>query len=244
MIQNQKKVWMENKRTIIIGDTHGCVEEFEELLKTISYNPNNDRVILLGDLIDRGPDSVGMVRKAREMNLECVMGNHEAKFLRWFKSNRKIYDEAKYYSLLSDDDVNYIAKMPIYIKFDNFIAVHAGFKPGISISNQKKDDMMYIRYIDIKGNFISLREIIKHGKDKLQAYFWTEFWKGPESVVYGHNVYSLTDPNVEQLYPNVMCYGIDTGCCFGGRLSCLILETKEIVQVQAKQIYYKRKGEL
>ena len=235
---------MENKRTIAVSDIHGCIDEFDELLKTIEYNKNSDRLILLGDLIDRGPDSVGVVKKAREMKLECLMGNHEHKFLKWLRSNKKFYENqlySQYSSQLNDDDIDYIAKMPTYLKLENFIAVHAGLKPGISLSNQKKDDLLYLRFTDKDRNFISLKEVLKHGKEALGAYFWTEFWTGPESVVYGHHVHSYTDPCIEEVFPNVFCYGIDTGCCFGGKLSCLILETKEIVQVQAKEIYYQSK---
>ena len=73
---------MEIKRHIFIGDIHGCLDEFNELLNKLSYDPKEDRLILLGDLIDRGPDSVGVVRKARELRLECVMGNHEHKYIK------------------------------------------------------------------------------------------------------------------------------------------------------------------
>ena len=66
---------METKRTIIVGDVHGCIDEFDELVNLVSYDKTRDRLILLGDLIDRGPDSVAVVKRAREMNLECVMGN-------------------------------------------------------------------------------------------------------------------------------------------------------------------------
>ena len=102
---------METKRTIFIGDIHGCVEEFDEMLAKLSYNPQEDRVILLGDLVDRGPDSAGLVKKAREMKLECLMGNHEHKFVKWYRSQGTrvdFYDRKDYYAQLSDDDISYI----------------------------------------------------------------------------------------------------------------------------------------
>jgi bis(5'-nucleosyl)-tetraphosphatase (symmetrical) len=235
---------MEIKRTILIGDIHGCLDEFDEMLKTLSYHPDKDRVILLGDLIDRGPDSVGVVRRARELNLESVMGNHEYKFLKWFRDSKQIYDTQSYYSQLINEDINYIANMSTYIKLNNIIAVHAGLKPGIAISDQRKDDLLYLRYTDANRNFISLKKILKLGKRESGAMFWTEFWKGPESVVYGHNVHSLENPLIEEVAPGVTCYGLDTGCCFGGRLTALILDTKEIVQVQSKKTYYQSKFDL
>lgn len=234
---------MDNKRrTIIVGDIHGCIDEFDELLKTISYNKENIRLICLGDLIDRGPDSVGAIRKARELNLESVMGNHEHKFLKWYKSSGSradVYDKHKHYTEFNDQDIEYIFQMSNFIKIDNTIVVHAGLKPGISLSAQKKDDLFYLRYTDLDGNFISLKKIFKAGKEALGAHFWTEFWKGPESVIYGHNVHSLSEPFIEEVSPEIFCYGIDTGCCFGGHLTAFVLETKEIIQIPAKQTYYK-----
>lgn len=227
-----------DSRTIIVGDIHGCIEEFEELIKIVSYDKAYDRLILLGDLIDRGPDSVAVVRKAREMGLESVMGNHEYKFLKWYRSNGKNYDSQEYYANLSDEDVNYIAQMPTSIKIGDTIIVHAGLRPGIPLEKQSKDDLMYLRYIDSNQKFVSLKKISKIGKELAEAHFWTEFWTGPESIVYGHNVSSMETPLIEEIYPGTTCYGLDTGCCFGGKLTALILETKEIVQVQAKQTYY------
>lgn len=232
---------METKRTIFVGDVHGCIDEFNELLRKVSYDPKTDRLILLGDLIDRGPDSVAVVRKARELRLESLMGNHEHKYIKWFRSQGTrvdVYDKRDFYTKLEDQDIVYIHDMPTYIELDDVIAVHAGLKPGIAISSQTKDDLMYLRYTDADRKFISLKKINKLGKEATGARFWTEFWSGPKSVVYGHNVHSYEDPLIEEVAPGVFCYGIDTGCCFGGRLTALIWETKEIVQVQAKQAYY------
>lgn len=231
------------KRTILIGDIHGCVEEFDELLKTLSYNKDNDRIILLGDLIDRGPDSVGAVRRATEMNLECVMGNHEAKFLKWLKnkgSRSDVYDPRPHYNQFSDEDINYMGRMSPYIKIPehNIIVVHGGLRANTKLENQRKDDLYYLRYVDKDAKFISLHKIGQLGIAASGAHFWTEFWTGPESVVYGHNVHSYENPHIQEVAPGVSCYGLDTGCCFGGKLSAMILETKEIVQIQAKRIYY------
>lgn len=235
---------MEIKRTILVGDIHGCIDEFEELLQVLKYDKSSDRLILLGDLIDRGPDSLAVVQKARKMELECVMGNHEYKFLKWYKSagsQMDVYDRKDFYTQFTDEDVNYIFKMPTYIKLDGAVVVHAGVKPGIPISAQSKDDLMYLRYTDSEKRFISLKRIAKIGKEAAGAHFWTEFWYGPESVVYGHNVHSMTDPLIEEVAPGVTCYGLDTGCCFGGKLTALVWETKEIVQVQARRTYYQSK---
>lgn len=232
---------MEAKRTIFVGDVHGCIEEFNELIKKLNYNPHEDRLILLGDLIDRGPESAAVVKRAREMKLECIMGNHEHKFIKWYRSQGTkvdVYDRKDHYTKFLDEDVSYIMNMASYIELDDVIAVHAGLKPGIPLSNQKSD-MMYLRYTDSDRKFISLRKISSLGINETGARFWTGFWFGPKSVVYGHNVHGYEEPLIEERCPGVTCYGLDTGACFGGRLTALIWETKEIVQVQAKKVYYK-----
>lgn len=226
-------------RHLVIGDIHGCLEEFNELLKKVQYNPSQDRLILVGDLVDRGPDSVGMVRRARELSLECAMGNHEYKFLRWFKGNKHL-TPMDYYTKFSDADITYINNMPYFIKVnENTSVLHAGAKPYLPIEKQHKDDLLYLRFTDKDRKFISIKAIAKEGAEALGAIFWTSFWKGPENIIYGHHVHSETDPLIEEVSPGVKCYGLDTGCCFGGRLTCLIVETGEIVQVQAKKVYYK-----
>jgi bis(5'-nucleosyl)-tetraphosphatase (symmetrical) len=247
-VRRKKLRRMETKlRTIIVGDIHGCIDEFNELIRKVSYNPKEDRLILLGDLIDRGPESLAVLDKARKMNLECVMGNHEHKFMKWYRSQGSrvdVYDRKDYYSRMSDEDIQYIANMPTYIELEDVIVVHAGLKPGILLSNQTKDDLMYLRYTDADRRFVSLKKINKLGKEATGAKFWTEFWYGPKNVVYGHNVHSFDEPLIEERVPGVTCYGIDTGCCFGGHLTVLIWETKEIVQVKAKRTYYESSYEV
>ena len=242
---------METKsRTILIGDIHGCLEEFDELVKVLSYDKESDRLILLGDLIDRGPDSVGVVARAREMDLECVMGNHDYKFLKWWKSvgsQADVYGKHPHYTQFSDEDINYIARMSSYIKLEkeNTIVVHAGLRPGIPLEKQIKDDLYYIRYMDDNKKFVSLKKINNLGsKQAAGAHFWTEYWKGPENIIYGHNVHSHETPLIEEVVPGVTCYGLDTGACFGGKLTAMILETKEIVQVPAKRVYCKSSFEV
>ena len=227
---------METKRTIVVGDIHGCIDEFEELIKKLSYDKESDRLILLGDLIDRGPDSVAVVRKAREMDLECVMGNHEHKFLKWYRSagsKNDVYDSRAHYTQFSDEDVSYIARMSAYIKIDDFVLVHAGLRPHVPLEGQSKDDLFYMRYMDEDNKFVSLRKINKAGsKEAVHAHFWTEDYDGTYNIVYGHNVNDMEKIRIDKHpYSDKVCYGIDTGACFGGCLTALILETREVVQV-------------
>ncbi|HEX8909086.1 MAG TPA: metallophosphoesterase, partial [Anaeromyxobacteraceae bacterium] len=60
-------------RTIVVGDVHGCLEELDELLRLVELRPGFDRLVFVGDLLDRGPDSLGVVRRARELRARSVL---------------------------------------------------------------------------------------------------------------------------------------------------------------------------
>ena len=67
--------------TWVIGDIQGCFEAFDALLETIDPDPGTDRIWLAGDLVNRGPDSLGVLRRAMRMGAECVLGNHDLHLL-------------------------------------------------------------------------------------------------------------------------------------------------------------------
>lgn len=225
-------------KTYIIGDVHGTIDEFEEILKLTDHKSPHVKIILCGDTNDRGVDSVGVVRKARELNLQSVIGNHEVKFLNWVKNGKKGKQES-YYHNMSDLDIEYLQNLPYYIKIDSYIIIHAGMKPGLSIENQSKDDLIYLRFTDKNRKFISIKKVAKLGIEGAGAHFWTEFGPFGYNIVYGHYVHSFENIKIDQFNDGTACFGIDTGVCFGGRLTAFCLETKEIIQVQAKEIYYK-----
>jgi serine/threonine protein phosphatase 1 len=78
----RKKVMI---RTLVISDIHGCYQEFRELLELVKYKPKADKLILLGDLVDRGPGSKEVVeyviKLSREENVIVLRGNHDQRFI-------------------------------------------------------------------------------------------------------------------------------------------------------------------
>ncbi len=193
-------------RTIFIGDVHGCLEELKQLIQKL--NIKSDRVILLGDLINRGPDSVGVVKFVYENQFECLMGNHEYEYLKNYKKN-PIYQEL--YQQLGETLHKWIQQRPYYIEDKNFIAVHAGLIPNQSLKKSKPAIITSIRtYKDIP---------------------WYEYYKGKKYVIYGHWARKgLTIRN--------HTIGLDSGCVYGKFLSAFILEEKKIIQIPAKKKYY------
>jgi serine/threonine protein phosphatase 1 len=92
------------------------------------------------------------------------------------------------------------------------------------------DDGLYRPYdSDDQG-----RSVLGRPKD---TKYWADVWSGPYSVVYGHAVHSLVDPRIT-VNDGVITVGLDTGCCFGGRLTALLLPSFDFVQVQARRTYW------
>ena len=184
------------KRIIVIGDPHGCRIELEELLIKVNWNKETDIVVIVGDLVDRGPDSVGVVRFCRENKILSCLGNHEDKYLKYIKNskdpkkNTKISDHKKQIiDQLSEKDIEYLASMKTHIKLsDNWYAVHAGFNPRKKIEEQASTDLAYIRYVDIDGN------VVNGLNPPPGSLHWSDKWENPQNVIYGHwiNSYFLT----------------------------------------------------
>src|SRR5262245_51053612 len=117
---------MAMRRHIVVGDVHGCIEEFDELLRGLEYRPGLDDLGLLGDLMDKGPDPVGVVRRAREIGARSVLGNHDEKHLRWrahesrratspsYKNPMRPFPEKMRgeNAALSDDDIAWLGALP------------------------------------------------------------------------------------------------------------------------------------
>lgn len=237
-------------RTIVIGDVHGCLDEFRALVTLVSYDRKRDRLVQLGDLMDRGPDPVGCVRYAREQGFEVLRGNHEDKHLRWRRHEKTrgakknpvqgIYGvRAEQNLALSDEDLEWLNQNPLMLKLgDNLVAVHAGLEPAFSLA-QQSSAVARIRYVDADGEMVGFTG----GAIDQPAgtAFWATRWKGPESVVYGHAVHSLANPRVDR-FEGGACYGIDTGCVYGGSLCCAVFvdghKDPEFATVRAKQVYY------
>jgi bis(5'-nucleosyl)-tetraphosphatase (symmetrical) len=247
------------ERYMVIGDVHGCLDELDELLKVVQYrHGDKDCLVFAGDLVDRGPDPVGSVRRARELGASCAMGNHEEKHIRWRNWESRIkageakknpmrrFDEQRMreHEALSDDDIAYLMAMPKTVSLGHekpsWVVVHAGFECNeVPYWEQARDTVCRVRDVDpVTGKMAS------NSKNPLESVPgsvpWGTRWKGPENVVYGHAVHSREVPRVD-LHDGYGCYGIDTGCVFGGRLTALVLANRTapvFAQVAAKREYY------
>lgn len=225
-------------RTIVVGDVHGCREELDELLRLVELRPGFDRLVFVGDLIDRGPDPVGVVRRARELRARSVLGNHEEKHLRWLRAGSPHTAlRGRPSPRLSPADLAWLGALPPWLRLDGgWAVVHGGFAPARSLTEQRKDEVVRLRLVDARGEM----QVAVHGRAPEGSAPWATRWRGPESVVYGHQVHDLDTPRVDEPLAGVRCVGLDTGCCYGGRLSALLLPAEEIVSVAARQPYARR----
>ena len=220
-------------RTLLIGDIHGCFREFKSLLKKISYDPNADRLISLGDLVHKGPKPWKVLKFFYENQLEVIMGNHDWHFLQFLKGNKNAYPEAvkilEKCDIDLEDLISWMESFPFFIEDDQFIAVHAALNPEKKLfSNTSKTNMITARYFNTKTLKLAAntKDHIPYIKPWYQVY-------PPETVqnkivVFGHWAQPLP-----RIYKNFRC--IDTGCCYGGNLSCLIMPNDKIVSVPSEQ---------
>lgn len=239
-------------RQIVIGDVHGCLEELDELLRTVEYVQGRDRLLMVGDLIDRGPDPRGVVRRAMELRAKVTKGNHEEKCLRWLRNedvlrrtgrpnrmHRPPESRRLEWESLSADEVSWLDALPLCLELDGWTVVHAGFEPGRALSQQRPDKVMRVRWVDKDGHMVPSSDL----EQPEGSLCWMELWRGPKSVVYGHAVHSLSEPRVDD-HGAFRCVGVDTGCVFGGRLTAMLLldGRTEFVSVPAKREYMPLKG--
>lgn len=208
-------------RTIIFGDVHGCYEELRDLLRLVKASPA-DQLISVGDLICKGPDSRGVLDWAMSAkNLLCVRGNHEARFLSYWKLNiapdAKPYDLETHRQLGKDFDryMRFIDGWPLTVMREEFLVVHAGFDPREPIAKQSATQLTQIRWLP--------------GTDTP----WYEAYREQRLVVFGH--WAKHAPIIR-----TNAIGLDTGCVYGGELSAVILPERRVVSVPARRIYQEK----
>jgi len=212
------------EKCFAVGDIHGCLDKLERLMEVIDPVPRSDTLVFLGDYIDRGPDSRGVVDfvldlRKKHPRTACLMGNHEEMFLDFIRDqgNRELYffnggrATLRSYGLDPDGPVReedfpgihlrfFKALLP-YCEWRDFIFVHAGLRPGIPLEKQDLKDLLWIRNTFIFGPL-----------------------EGEQTVVFGHTPFGRP-------YEASRRIGIDTGAVFGGPLTCLELPAMTFHQV-------------
>jgi predicted phosphodiesterase len=216
-------------RHIFIGDVHGCLDELEALLRKLQPGAD-DRLVLVGDLVAKGPDSQGVVALARERGALGVRGNHDEAVLRYRRAQRSGEPLPKIKKghlaaarSMQEEDWVYLEALPLFLRFEalDVLVVHAGLLPGTPVERQSPEALMTMRTIRPDGTSSSKLD---------EGEPWARRWPGPERVVFGHDALS-------GLQRERFATGLDSGCVYGGALTALVLPEDRLVSVRAKRAY-------
>jgi protein phosphatase len=234
----------------VIGDVHGCLAELEQLLVKLGYELDRDaagrpvgarhagrRAVFLGDLVDRGPDSPGVLRLVMGMvaagNALCVPGNHENKLLRALRGKNVQTGHGLALTLeqLAGEPEEFRARVEEFIDGlishyvldgGRLVVAHAGL-----VERYQGRASGRVREFCLYGQ--TTGETDEYGLPV--RYPWAQEYRGRAMVLYGHTPV----PEPEWLN-NTMC--LDTGCVFGGRLSALNYPERTVVSVPAARVHY------
>ena len=209
-------------KTFVVGDVHGCLSELQSLVKELHLQ-KGDRLVMVGDLVAKGPDSQGVVQYLRELQAISVRGNHDEAVLRFRRGEptRKHHEQVA--KTLTEADWGYLQRMPTWLDLPELdtLIVHAGLVPGIAVEKQSPEDLITMRSIDDDG---------RASKRVDAGLPWASRWQGPRHVVFGHDA-------IRGLQQWPKATGLDTGCVYGRRLTALVLPEKRLVSVPSRQIW-------
>ena len=119
----------------LVGDLQGCCDPLERLLQTLDFSPSRDHVYFLGDLVNRGPDSLGVLRRLRglEGSVTCLLGNHDLHLLAVAHGVRKPHRSDTLDAILHapdrDDWLNWLRQQRLAVHAHGWLMVHAGVLP-------------------------------------------------------------------------------------------------------------------
>ncbi|MCX4829981.1 polynucleotide kinase-phosphatase [Streptomyces sp. NBC_01016] len=225
----------------IIGDIHGCASELDTLLGKLGYvdgeHPEGRTAVFVGDLVDRGPDTPGVLRRVMDMvkagTALCVPGNHENKLGRWLKGRnvQHTHGLAETVEQLGGESEEFRAEVRTFVEGlvshyvldgGKLVVCHAGL-PEKYHGRTSGRVRSHALYGDTTGETDEFGLPVR--------YPWAEEYRGQAAVVYGH-----TPVPTATWLNNTIC--LDTGAVFGGKLTALRWPERELVDVPAEQVWY------
>lgn len=211
-----------SRRTIVVGDIHGCFDELAELLAKAALG-DEDRVVAVGDLITKGEKNREVLDLfISDARFSAVLGNHDLALLRYWRGETDSLKSAQRKTAAQLEDgreryAGYLASLPLMIDLGSHLVVHAGVRPGVPFDAQTADDLTALRTL---------------GADRTnrEGTPWFEAYRGEKTILFGH--WPASAPR------RAPCaIGLDTGCVYGYDLTAYIIETGEFVSVRARRAY-------
>ena len=211
-------------RTLVIGDVHGCLDELQALVEKAGATSDDD-IVFVGDLVAKGPDSVGVVEWARERGADAALGNHDDHVLAALSGHAGAKEHhQKVAAALSAADAKWLAARPLWVPVSAggkpHLVVHGGLVVGVPVEKQARDLLLAMRSVTADGR----------PSKRVEGVPWAALWTGPEHVVFGHDA-------VRGLQQHPQATGLDTGCVYGRELTALWLPAYELVSVPARRAY-------
>lgn len=208
------------------------------MLSTECFDSQRDSLVLVGDLVNKGPSSGEVIALARECKAMCVRGNHDDELLEaWFRVGRFSECLEKYshdtLDQVTEADVRWLQEQPLTLSFPwlPLLVVHAGLLPGVPLEEQAFQHLLWLRDLQPAGDggWVGL-ESPGEGSSR-----WASLWPGPEHVVFGHDA-------KRKLQCEAFATGLDTGCCYGFQLSALVVDPDDLARrhlthVPAQRVY-------
>jgi bis(5'-nucleosyl)-tetraphosphatase (symmetrical) len=233
-------------RRIFIGDVQGCRVELEELLAATRFDPAADQLAPVGDLVNRGPDSLGVLRLLRGLGAGAVLGNHDVHLLQVAAGLRVPRPEDTLDAVLAADDraelLAWLASLPFLRRWDDVWLVHAGFHPrwrdpwkeltGLDPLHPGAPGLFALRarYCDEEGRLPERDERAPGAPFRPWHEFYRPAEHGGRTLVFGHWA-------AQGLVVRPGLRGLDTGCVWGHALSAWIAEEDRVLSVPARRAY-------
>ena len=224
------------RRVYAIGDVHGCDRQLAELHTLIAADLKQRPIRLatlvhIGDYVDRGPDSAGVVRRlmagapAKGLHVVNLMGNHERTMLNALAGERAAATDWLYSGgaaalqswgvdpdspregwgeAIPAEEQRFLRQLELFHEEGDYFFAHAGVRPGVPLRQQAAEDLLRIRHVFLTSE-------AEHGAVVVHGH--TPVRHGPE--VYANRI------------------NIDTGAVFGRELTCLVLEGERLAFLQA-----------
>jgi serine/threonine protein phosphatase 1 len=221
-------------RILCISDVHGQCDKLNKLLEKVRYDSSKDKLIIHGDMVDRGTQNVATLLRVKELQKEgavIIKGNHDQLAegsLSELIDNRLSYNSRSHIkcggvntyrelkALSKDKQIelyNFISELPLYHEIDDYIFVHAGVNRIIPLATHEEDILLWTR----------------------EEFIYNKAYDN-KTVIFGHTptIYMTDNPYTSPSLCRIWHdpehkdkIGIDCGSVFGGKLACLELPSKK-----------------
>ncbi|SEM06920.1 metallophosphoesterase family protein [Paenibacillus sp. OK003] len=233
------------KRTIMISDIHGCIDQLDQILQLTEYNSTKDKLILLGDYVDRGPNSKEVVDKVIQLvmnhNAIALRGNHDQRLVDLINSDSvtvrsKFLEHGGKQTLQSYCDINNeeisdeILNQAIeFIKTHYYH--HIDYISKLPFYHEDKDHI-YV-HAGLNPNFIDWKNQPEHDFMFIRDEFIRARFDLNKKIIFGHTK-TIDIHGTSDIWFSDDKIGIDGGCAYGMQLNCLIFQEGFYITEQIK----------